>query len=265
MTPTEHPRQRRGVALITGGSRGIGLGIAEHLARIGFDLVINGIREETAVAGVLEHLRTLGAEVLYCSGSIADADARATMLSRIKAHYGQLNLLVNNAGIAPAVRADILDATEASFDQVLNTNLKGPYFLTQAVANWMIQQKAERVDFQASIINISSVSATVASVNRGEYCISKAGLSMATQLFAVRLGALGIPVYEVRPGLIKTDMTAGVSARYDQLIADGLTVQPRWGLPDDVGRAVAAIAGGGFPYSTGQVFMIDGGLTLARL
>ncbi len=256
---------KKPIAFITGSSRGIGLGVAEHLARKGFDLAINGIRDETAVMEVLARLRTLGANVIYCQGSIADAQARAAMLARINAHFGQLNVLVNNAGIAPSVRADILEATEASFDQLLNTNLKGAYFLTQAAANWMIKQKAESADFQASIITISSISATVASVNRGDYCISKAGLSMATQLFAVRLGEFGIPVYEVRPGIIKTDMTAGVSAKYDKLIADGLTVQPRWGLPDDVGRAVAALAGGDFPYSTGQVFMIDGGLTLAKL
>lgn len=257
--------KRRPTALVTGGSRGIGLGIAQHLASNGFDLAINGVRDEAAVADVLDQLRQLGAEVIYCPGSIADVEARTAMLARIKAHFGRLNLLVNNAGIAPAVRADILDATEASFDQVLNTNLKGPYFLTQAVANWMIQQKADNADFQFSIIFVSSVSATVASVNRGDYCLSKAGLSMATQLFAVRLGEWGIPVYEVRPGIIRTDMTAGVTAKYDQLIANGLTVQPRWGLPDDVGRAVAAIAKGDFPYSTGQVFLIDGGLTLGRL
>ena len=253
------------IALITGGSRGIGLGIAEHLARAGFDLAINGLRPETAVADVLGTLRALGADVLYCPGSIADAAARAAVLDKIRAYFGRLNVLVNNAGIAPPVRADILEATEESFDLVLNTNLKGTYFLTQATANWMIQQKTENTDFQSCIITISSVSATVASVNRGEYCVAKAGLSMATQLFAVRLGAVGIPVYEVRPGIIKTDMTAGVTTKYDALIANGLTVQPRWGLPDDVGRAVAAIATGSFPYSTGQVFMIDGGLTLAKL
>ncbi len=252
-------------ALITGGSRGIGLGIARHLAEAGFDLVINGIRPETDVADVLADLRRSGADVIYCRGDIAVAEARMDMLDTIRAHFGRLNLLVNNAGVAPTIRADMLDATEESFDYVLNTNLKGTYFLTQAAANWMIQQRAEDADFQASIINISSISATVASVNRGEYCISKAGLSMATQLFAVRLGAVGIPVYEVRPGIIKTDMTAGVTAKYDQLIANGLIVQPRWGMPDDVGRAVAAIAGGGFLYSTGQVFMVDGGLTLSRL
>ena len=255
----------KNVAFITGSSRGIGLGIAEHLAKKGYDLAINGIRDEAAVSEVLAQLRELGAEVIYCQGSIAVSEERAAMLAQIKEHFGRLNLLVNNAGIAPGIRADILEATEESFDQLMTTNLKGTYFLTQAVANWMIQQKAENSGYQGSIIIVSSISATVASVNRGDYCLSKAGLSMATQLFAVRLGAFGIPVYEVRPGIIKTDMTAGVTDKYDKLIADGLTVQPRWGLPDDVGRAVAAIAGGGFLYSTGQVFMIDGGLTLARL
>lgn len=253
------------VALITGGSRGIGLGIAQHLAHTGFDLAINGIRDEALVADVLDSLRALGAEVIYCPGNIADGEARASVLAAVRAHFGRLNLLVNNAGIAPTVRADILEATEASFDQVLTTNLKGPYFLTQAVANWLIEQKSASAAFSGCIITISSVSATVASVNRGDYCLAKAGLSMATQLFAARLGVFDIPVYDVRPGIIKTDMTSGVTDKYDTLIANGLTVQPRWGLPDDVGRAVAAIAGGSFPYSTGQVFMIDGGMTLARL
>ena len=265
LVPPTGPSEGRLVAFITGSSRGIGLGIAEHLAKKGFDLAINGVRDESSVAEVVAQLRTSGTDVIYCQGSIANAEARTAMLAKIKAHFGQLNLLVNNAGIAPSVRADILEATEESFDQLLSINLKGTYFLTQAAANWMIQQKSADDDFQGSIITISSVSATVASVNRGDYCISKAGLSMATQLFAARLGEFGISVYEVRPGIIKTDMTAGVSAKYDKLIADGLTVQPRWGMPDDVGRAVAAIAEGGFPYSTGQVFMIDGGMTLARL
>lgn len=253
------------VAFVTGGSRGIGLGIAEHLAKKGFDLAINGVRDETSVEEALAHLRSLGAQVIYCQGDIASSEARAAMLAKIKDHFGRLNVLVNNAGVAPKVRADILDATEESFDYVVNTNLKGTYFLTQAAANWMIQQKSEAADFEGCIIIVSSISATVASVNRGEYCVTKAGLSMTTQLFAARLGEFGIPVYEVRPGVIKTDMTAGVTDKYDKLIADGLTVQPRWGYPDDIGRAIAAIAEGAFPYSTGQVFMIDGGLTLARL
>ncbi len=172
---------------------------------------------------------------------------------------------MNNAGVAPKERRDILEATEESFDQVISTNLKGTYFLTQLAANWMIQQKQRDPDFTGSIINVSSISATVASVNRGEYCVSKAGLSMATQLFAVRLGEFDIPVYEVRPGVIDTDMTSGAKAKYDKLIAEGLCVQQRWGYPEDVGKAVAALALGNFPYSTGQVIMVDGGLTIPRL
>jgi 3-oxoacyl-[acyl-carrier protein] reductase len=252
-------------AFITGGSRGIGLSIAQHLAKKGFDLAINGIRAEAEVSTVLAELRNVGAEVIYCRGDIASATDRAAMLVQIQNHYGKLNLLVNNAGVAPKIRADILETTEESYDFVMNTNLKGTFFLTQAVANWLLQQKIQNADFQGSIINVSSVSATTASINRGEYCISKAGLSMVTQLFAVRLGEVGIPVYEVRPGVIKTDMTAAVTAKYDDLIANGLMLQPRWGHPDDVGRAVAAIATGSFAYSTGQVFMIDGGMTIGRL
>lgn len=253
------------VALITGGSRGIGYGIAEHLAKAGFDLAINGVRPETLVADALDNLRTLGAEVIYCPGDIASREDRLSMLEKIKAYYGRLNVLVNNAGVAPKERRDILVATEESFEYVLSTNLQGAYFLTQVVANWMIEQKRDAPDFAGRIITISSVSATVASVNRGEYCVAKAGLSMATQLFAARLGEFDIPVYEVRPGIIQTDMTAGVTAKYDRLIADGLCVQKRWGLPDDVGRAVASLARGDFPYSTGQVIMVDGGMTLPRL
>lgn len=252
------------VAFITGGSRGIGLGIAEHLAKKGFDLAINGMRDEVDVSNVLAHLQSLGADVIYCQGDIASQESRTTMLEKIKSHFGHLNVLVNNAGVAPKVRNDVLATTEESFDYVVNTNLKGTYFLTQAAANWMIQQKQKEPDFQGCIITISSVSATMASVNRGEYCVAKAGLSMTTQLFAVRLGAFDIPVYEVRPGVIKTDMTAAVGEKYDKLFAEGLAVQARWGTTDDVGRAVAAIAEGAFPYSTGQVFMVDGGLALAR-
>lgn len=253
------------VALITGGSRGIGYGIAEHLAKEGFDLAINGIRPEHLVAEALDGLRALGAEVLYCPGDIASRNDREQMLASIKAHFGRLNVLVNNAGVAPKERRDILEATEESFAYVLSTNLQGAYFLTQAVANWMITQQQNHNAFDGCIITISSVSATVASVNRGEYCVAKAGLSMATQLFAARLGEFDIPVYEVRPGIIQTDMTAGVTAKYDKLIAEGLCVQKRWGQPDDVGRAVAALARRDFPYSTGQVIMVDGGMTLPRL
>ncbi len=253
------------VALITGGSRGIGLGIAEHLAKNGFDIAINGMRPEVSVTEIINNLKQFGNEVIYCQADISLREDREAMMNQIKSKFGKLNLLVNNAGVAPKVRNDILETTEESYDFVLDTNLKGTYFLTQSAANWMIEQKTKNTDFQGSIITISSISATVASVNRGEYCIAKAGLGMLTQLFAVRLGEFGIPVYEVRPGVIKTDMTAGVSEKYDQLIANGLTVQKRWGYPDDIGKAVAAIAKGDFPYSTGQVFVIDGGLTLNRL
>ena len=253
------------VALVTGGSRGIGYGIAEHLADAGFDLAINGVRPEAAVGDALDALRNRGSDVIYCPGDVASMQSRAQMMERIKSHFGRLNVLVNNAGVAPKERRDILEATEESFQHMLSTNLQGPYFLTQAAANWMIGQRTEQADFWGCIINVSSISATVASVNRGEYCVAKAGLSMATQLFAARLGEYDIPVYEVRPGVIKTDMTAGVTAKYDALIDSGLCVQKRWGFPDDVGRAVASLAKGDFPYSTGQVILVDGGLTLPRL
>lgn len=255
----------RPVAFITGGSRGIGYGIAEQIADAGFDLAINGIRPEEAVREELNALRNRGSNVLYCPGDISRATARQEMITAIKTHFGRLNVLVNNAGVAPKERKDILEATEESFQHVLATNLQGAYFLTQAAANWMIAQKAEHAEYWGCIINVSSVSATVASVNRGEYCVAKAGLSMATQLFAVRLGEYDIPVYEVRPGVIKTDMTIGVTAKYDSLIEAGLCVQKRWGFPSDVGKAVASLARGDFPYSTGQVIMVDGGLTLPRL
>lgn len=253
------------IALVTGGSRGIGLGIAISLAKNGFDLAINGVRAEEDAAESLDKLRSLGAEVLYCRGDVGDPNQRTGIMDQIKNHYRRLHVLVNNAGVAPKERKDILEATEESFDYVLGTNLKSAYFLCQAAANWMISQKETNDDFKGCIINVSSISATVASVNRGEYCVAKAGLSMATQLFAVRLGQYGIPVYEVRPGVIATDMTSGVKDKYDKLIADGLCVQPRWGVPEDIGLAVASLATGNFPYSTGQVIMVDGGLTIPRL
>lgn len=246
-------------ALITGGSRGIGLGIATHLARRGFNLAINGVRDKAAVEETLVQLRALGVEVIYCQADVGNSEQRAGMLQQVLDHFGALHVLVNNAGVAPKERKDILSTTEESYDRLMDMNLKGAFFLTQAVANVMITQQ------EGCIINVSSISATIASVNRGEYCISKAGLSMMTQLFAVRLGEYNIPVYEVRPGIIATDMTAGVKEKYDHLISHGLLVQPRWGSADDVGKAVAMLAAADLPYSTGQVIMIDGGLTIPRL
>jgi NAD(P)-dependent dehydrogenase (short-subunit alcohol dehydrogenase family) len=253
------------VALVTGGSRGIGYGIAKQLADIGFDVAINGVRDEASLMDVLTSLRNTGVDVLYCQGDISSSADRKKVVQKVKDHFGRLHVLVNNAGIAPEERRDILEATEESFDQVLSINLKGTYFLTQLAANWMIRQKQTDPDFTACIINVSSISSTVVSLNRGEYCVSKAGLSMATQLFAVRLGEFDIPVYEVRPGVIDTDMTAGAKAKYDKLIKEGLCVQKRWGYPEDVGKVVAALAQGSFPYSTGQVIVVDGGLTIPRL
>ena len=253
------------VALITGGTRGIGFGIACEMAKSGFNLAVNGVKAKTEVKEALKKLKELGAEAIYCRGDVADAESRKSMLRDVRETFGSLHILVNNAGVAPKERKDILDATEESFERLIHTNLQGPYFLTQSVANWMIEQQKKDKEYKACIINITSISATEASVNRGEYCISKAGLSMATKLFAFRLGEFNIPVYEVRPGVVKTDMTAGVIAKYDQLIEEGMTVQKRWGETEEVGKAVVALALGYFPYSTGQVIMVDGGLTIPRL
>jgi len=253
------------VALVTGGSRGIGLGIARCLAGEEYDIVVCGVRPESDVSSAMEDLRALGAQVQYHQADVADAAARSRMLHQIREQFGRLNVLVNNAGVAPRIRADILEATEQSFERVMRINLQGPYFLTQAAARWMIELRKGDPAFEAAIVNISSISATVASPSRGDYCISKAGVSMATRLWAVRLAEFGVPVYEVRPGLIKTDMTEVVTAKYDRLIDAGLTLQPRWGFPEDVGRAVAMLIRGDLPYSTGQVIVVDGGMTVPHL
>jgi 3-oxoacyl-[acyl-carrier protein] reductase len=256
---------KKNTALVTGGSRGIGLGIARSLVLDGFDVAVNGMRPEEQVRDALNALRAVGSRVIYCRGDVGDAAARGTVLDRVREEFGRLNVLVNNAGMAPRERNDLLEATEESFEEVIRVNLQGPYFLSQRVARWMIAERELDPSFRACIINVGSISATVASTNRGEYCISKAGIAMMTQLWAVRLGEHDIPVYEIRPGVIRTDMTAGVEARYDRLIAEGLTLQRRWGLPEDVGRAAAALARGDFPYSTGQVVMVDGGMLIDRL
>ena len=258
------------VALVTGGSRGIGYGVAQELAKSCFDVVINGRRDASEIGDAIKGLELLGARVLYCKCDVASRADHATMLASIKQAFGRLDVLVNNAGVAPDVRADILEAGEESFDRLIKINLRGPYFLTQAVAKWMIEQRRSEkngdvTSFHPVIISVSSVSATVASVNRGDYCISKAGVAMATQLWAVRLAEFGIDVFEVRPGIIATDMTSGVTEKYDKLIAGGLTLDKRWGTPQDVGRAVSVLARGELSYATGQVLLVDGGLTNQRL
>ncbi|HEY6552851.1 MAG TPA: 3-ketoacyl-ACP reductase [Vicinamibacteria bacterium] len=256
---------KKRTALVTGGTRGIGLGVAQALASEGFDLALAGRRDPDEIESVLAGLRSAGADVLYVQADVGEADGRARLVAATRERFARLNLLVNNAGVAPEVRADLLEATEASFDRLIRINLKGAYFLTQAVARWMVEDRERDGEFQASIVNVTSISATVASPDRGDYCLSKAALAMATQLFAVRLGPVGIPVYEVRPGIIRTDMTAAVGQKYDRLIESGLLLQSRWGLPEDVGRAVAALARGDLAYSTGAVLVVDGGLTVSRL
>jgi len=252
-------------ALVTGGSRGIGFGIARALAAAGYDLAINGVRSEQNAVNSLNELKSLGIDAIYCQGDIGEKDDREKIVEKAFEHFGSIDVLVNNAGIAPTVRKDILELDEENYDRLLDTNLKGTFFFTQQVANRMLKRKGEDPSYSPCIITITSISSEVASVNRGEYCMSKAGLSMMTKLFATRLGEANIPVYEVQPGIISTDMTAGVKDKYDRLISDGLTIDKRWGTPEDIGRIVAALAKGDIPYSTGQVIYADGGMGVRRL
>ncbi|HXJ59466.1 MAG TPA: 3-ketoacyl-ACP reductase [Verrucomicrobiae bacterium] len=262
------------VALITGASRGIGRGIALELARLGWDLVINYVRDQSAGEETVRQANVEAASfgqtirAVAVQADISHAQDRRRLLDRTRTEFGRVDLLVNNAGVAPQARADLLEAGEESFDRLLNINLKGPFFLTQAVARWMIEelQASASANRRAPrIVIISSVSAYTASVNRGDYCVSKAALSMVTQLFAIRLASSGINVYEIRPGIIATDMTSPVQAHYDRLIRDGLNPIARWGTPADVAKAVGAIAQDLLPFSTGQVIDVDGGFHLRRL
>jgi NAD(P)-dependent dehydrogenase (short-subunit alcohol dehydrogenase family) len=263
------------VALITGASRGIGRGIALELAKLGYDLVVNYAGNEVAagqtarecVAAAGARGKIIRAEI--CQADISQHADRRKLVDSTRQTFGRLNVLVNNAGVAPNVRADILEAGEESFDRLIAINVKGPYFLTQMVAKWMIEQCGRigvaSADYRPKIVTVSSISAYTASINRGDYCVSKAALSMLTPLFASRLAAHGINVYEIRPGVIATDMTAGVKEKYDKLIGEGLTPMPRWGTPEDIGKAVAAIARDLLPFSTGEVINVDGGFHLRRL
>jgi NAD(P)-dependent dehydrogenase (short-subunit alcohol dehydrogenase family) len=252
-------------ALVTGGTRGIGLGVARALAADGWDLLLSGQRAAAEVSAVVQDLQKLGSRVDYIAADISQPAGRAAIVERARANHGALNALVNNAGRAPRVRADLLEATEDSFEEVLRTNLQGPYFLTQAVARDQVARRRTDPSFEAFVVFITSVSAEMASPNRGDYCVSKAGLSMAARLFAARLAEHGIPVYEVRPGIVATDMTATVRESYDRRIADGLVPERRWGRPDDVGRVVAALVRGDLPYATGTVINVDGGLSIPLL
>ncbi|MCP3993658.1 MAG: 3-ketoacyl-ACP reductase [bacterium] len=251
-------------ALITGGTRGIGRGIAERLLTEGYRVVINGTRPPEAVTDVVDQLSQLGT-VTYVAANIGDANDRDRLVSETVAAVGRLDVLVNNAGITSPGRKDMLEATEDGLDLVLAVNLKGPFLLTQALAKHMIAERSADSEFRGRIVNVTSISATIATTNRAEYCISKAGLSMTTMLWATRLADHGIDVFEVRPGVIRTDMTAPAAEKYDSLIEGGLTLERRMGTPEDVAAVVSMLAAGNVPYSTGQVLTVDGGLTVARL
>ncbi len=252
----------RPVAMVTGAARGIGLGCAQALARQGFDIVIADV---LATAEAQTSITDLGAAALGVHCDITRDDQRQAALAAVRERFGRLDCLVNNAGVAPKVRADILEAGEESYDFVMGINVKGPYFLTQVVARWMIEQAQAGLEGFRSIINIASISSYTASPARGEYCLSKAAVSMATKLWAARLAEYGINVYEIRPGIIATDMTSVVKEKYDKLIDEGLTPIRRWGSPQDIGQAVAACAGGALGFSTGQVIDVDGGFHMRVL
>lgn len=258
------------IALVTGAGRGIGRGITLELARRGLDVAINDIIAEPdnktkGAYEVLDRVREIGRRGLVIQGDISSAADRKRLLEETLNHFERIDVLVNNAGIAPPKRMDILEATEESYDLVMNVNLRGPFFLTQRVANQMVRQVKQGTPFSPIIVFITSISAYVSSPSRPEYCISKAGLSMVSTLFAHRLADERICVYEIQPGIIQTDMTAKVKDKYDKLIADGLLPQRRWGQPKDIGKTVGAIVSGDLAYSTGQIIEVGGGFHIQRL
>jgi 3-oxoacyl-[acyl-carrier protein] reductase len=253
------------VALITGGTRGIGLGIARKLAQEGIDLALNGVRQESEVKDVLDELRQRRIRVEYFQGNIAEKADRVAILSGVKEQFGTINFLVNNAGVAPRVRADVLEVAEEDFDHLMDINMKGTFFLTQAFANWMAEIRKSDSEIPLSIVSITSVSAVLASTNRAAYCMAKAGLSMMSKVLAVRLAEFNIPVYEIQPGVIETDMTEKVKAIYQDRIEAGLTLIQRMGQPEDIGKVVAALLRGDLPYATGQILRIEGGMMVGRL
>jgi 3-oxoacyl-[acyl-carrier protein] reductase len=252
----------RPIALVTGSSRGIGLAIARKLAMDGFDLFITG----TSIAGpedTLADLRQYGGKAIYLSGDISDLEVHDRWVNRIQDEAGRVDCLVNNAGMGAVVRGDFLELRPDNFDRVIAVNLRGTMFLTQAVVKVML--KRPREDGPRSVVNVTSVSASHASPERLDYCVSKAGLAMWSQGLALRLAAEGIGVFDVRPGIIRTDRTAGVTEKYDRLISDGLVPARRWGEGEDVANVVASLASGAFAFATGSVIDADGGLSIARL
>ncbi len=262
----------RPAAIVTGASRGIGKGIAKELASLGYNLVVNyfdfnaeGKPDESKAVQTQKEITEAGAECEILRGDVSSSQDRSKLVELAKSKFGRCDMLVNNAGVAPSKRMDLLEATEESFDRVMGINLKGPYFLTQLVANWMIEQKKAHPERGFRIVSTGSISAYTSSPARGEYCVSKAGISMMTMLFADRLAEYGIGVFEIRPGIIQTDMTSVVKDKYDKLIAEGLTPIKRWGQPEDIAKVVGAIAEGRLDFSTGQIINVDGGFHFRRL
>ena len=258
------------VILVTGGSRGLGRGISLKLSENGYSVIINYVDDaeaaEQTVAECHNRKTRSSQKFIALQANIGKKDDRQNLVENSLKQFGRIDALINNAGIAPRDRADILDASEASFEEIIRINLQGPYFLTQRVAKyWLTQKPTPLLEAGFTVIFITSISAETASTNRGDYCISKAGLSMAGKLWAARLADCNIHVFELRPGIMLTDMTAGVKAKYDSLIAEGFVPQPRWGTPHDLGLAVAALLEGSFPFSTGSVIDIDGGFHIKRL
>ncbi|TXT63379.1 MAG: 3-ketoacyl-ACP reductase [Promethearchaeota archaeon] len=258
------------VALVTGSTSGIGKAIALELAKLSYRVIINGASTKELsdkYRKILEHLynENFSAKYLYVQADISKRSDREVMLTKIKQAFGRIDILVNNAGIPPTERKDLLEASEESFERVMKVNLQGPYFLTRDIAKWMIKLKKNLNQYNPIIINISSISSFTSSPNRGEYCISKAGMTMMTKLYADRLAEYEIPVYEIQPGIIKTRMTKVVEEKYNKLFEQGITPIKRWGLPEDVAKAVKAIVLGYIPYSTGDIIHIDGGFHLKRL
>lgn len=261
MSPSSPPSgTRTPVALITGGRRGIGRGCAYSLAEAGFDVVIGDLEKCADAEETLAGVTGRGKRAAFVQADIADIDGHGRLVEETVAAFGALDCLVNNAGVSVLNRSDLLDVTPESYDRCLTINLRGPFFLTQKVARWMAGHPAADGDPLRSIITISSSNARLVSIARGEYCISKSGLAMMTQLFAVRLAEEGIGVYEIRPGLIHTSMTARAEAHYDREIAEGISPMRRWGEAEDVGRTVATMATGGLPFTVGQAVCTDGGM-----
>src|SRR5262245_58303258 len=257
--------KRNPVALVTGARRGIGRGISYALAEGGFDVVVNDLIEDAATAETLATIRTKGRRAAFVHGSIAELVGHAPLVDAAFGAFGTVDCLVNNAGIQVKVRGDVLDVKPESFDELLAVNLRGTFFLTQAVAKRMLAESRAAGDPARSIVTISSANARVVGPNRAEYCFAKTGLAMMNQLFAVRLAEADIACYEIRPGIIRTDMTAPAAERYDKLIAEGISPIRRWGEAEDVGRTVAALAARLLPFNTGDAFHVDGGLHIKLL